>query len=564
MSKDLVKQIIASDPKEAVKIIAGQDPKTAYELVFEHNDPPAVVEAMPFQDAYLLVKQIGETDALDLLEMMDSRKIQGFFDLDCWEKDRLSLERLLEWLTILMEFEDDRFLHQLKGMDKFLQLFLLKRFINVIKIEEPSENPYLGVENVFVTPDQKYAVEVFGEEHQAQFLFVVMQRLYRIDMHFFYWLLEGIYWEDPNDLEEEAYQQKVNRLESNGFPEYYIALEVFSTIDPNQFKPSEKIAPFDRDEEDEDEPEVSTAFLQRVEIADSLFRRALLQVTAGLPDVHLELISLTNMVCMASQLSFADFEAVSEVVKLVDGYLSLGLEHLVGDVPEAAAGLLTRHKLLDIYKIGRSLVVIQGRRLRSIIPKTASDRKTIRKVMFDPPHSEFIEKMLMRDPRMVFADGKPVYISDMKQLAQAKTMIDMIRQVTSLMHDRFGFDPDTVSNLRLLGANIRGADLSYQSLFCTSFANDMLGRKFAPTPLSYEEAGKLREMTMKKEGNWTLDEVHLAGFRQWLDQQGELFVATREYFEALLDRMARQLNTYTKADSEELRFITTLIVEMPY
>ncbi len=562
MKKELIKKIIDADPDKAVRIITNQDPKTAYNLIFEHPDPPAVAKALPFEDAFLIVKSVGRFDSIDLVEILDREVIQGFFDLDCWDKDRLSKDDLMDWVTILMELDDKKFMDIFNAMDNYLKVALFKGFAQTIKIEEPDENPYLGVKDVFMTPDNRYALKISGTEDQKRLLFDIAMRIYRLDQERFYWLLEGIYWETASFLEENAYQEKVGRLSEKGFPEYYFALEALTLVNPDKFKPLSKVVT-----EKEITPEAEKSnYLVLSQNPGSLFRRSLALIEKGSQEVQLEVISLANMVSMAYKISFADYTEVGHHVRMVDGYLSIALEHLAGNNPEKGALVLFQKRLLDLYKIGRSFVIKTVRPVKSMIGKIALDQKSVDKTLLEGAPYDMISGFLKRDPIWMDENGKKGVFSSMKQIALAKEKIIGISRVIEILHDFLEITPVLQATKNLTGTNqLNKPEVMYTQLFCTSFANDMLDREFFPINLSVEDCLDIAKKLVEIEGKPSLPKENIEKFFLWVeDKIGKTTELEKDFFNDFFTQMAGQLKTFRNSPDRDIRYLSTLIVKIPY
>lgn len=563
MDKDLAKRVFDADIKTALNLVTSLEPKAAYDLIFEHSDPPALAREMSFEDAYLIVKSVGETDAVAFLEMMDADKIQGFFDLDCWFKDRLSKDKLIEWLNILDEFEDDRFLAQVLAMDSYLQVAMIKSFADVIKIEEPDENPFLDVEDAFITFDNRYAVKMKGSAEEKSRIYEFLMRIYRLDLDRFHWTLEAVYWETPMELEEYAYREKVGRLQERGFPEYYETLEVFSTVDPKRYEAGDKVI---SKEDEEDELIRASSYLVKFEFDDSLLRRGLTLMTKGMNQVQVELMTLINKICIANRLSFTDFSEVANSVKRADSFISLAIENKVGNDAYAAASMLEKKSLMDLYKIGRSMVIREGRSLRTLLPKICTDTISPDRVMFDSPMTEFIEGMLKRDPYFFNTAGQKQSISSLAVLADVKNRIRILFSVAKVMHDLFEFTPQKVRALTLIGTNQPNPMvITYTPLFCTCFANDMLGRPFAPAAVNDLDCLEIYNLLEEQGETLVVPQAARAKFHTWLDSQlDQVDDSVRQYFEDQFTEMAAQLITFAKAPYRDVRYISSLIVKIPY
>ncbi|MDA8163932.1 MAG: DUF6178 family protein, partial [Desulfobacteraceae bacterium] len=65
------------------------------DLILERPDAEAVVAAMPEQDFYLSVKELGEQSAAPLLALARTEQLNHLLDLECWRRDELSAGRAL-------------------------------------------------------------------------------------------------------------------------------------------------------------------------------------------------------------------------------------------------------------------------------------------------------------------------------------------------------------------------------------------------------------------------------------------------------------------------------------
>ena len=101
-------------------------------------------------------------------------------------------------------------------------------------------------------------------------------------------------------------------------------------------------------------PQFTATFLE----GDDLFVRALRGIAdpAGVLQLQTELASLCNQVIAADQVVIRSREQLQSVVAKVSGYLSIGLERIVGDtrqdVEREASRAIRRYMLADIFRTG--------------------------------------------------------------------------------------------------------------------------------------------------------------------------------------------------------------------
>lgn len=534
--QDRLAAMATAAPEDGVQLLAGQSAEDALALILEHPDPAAIVALLPVQEAYLMLHEIGAEDALALLELSTPEQVQGFIDIDCWDKDRLNQSKARTWMLLLNELADEAFMQNLRAMDLATLVVFFGEHMVVHKIENPDDDiPIDGP--AFLTPDRRYLVEFTCREEHGKMVNALLMRIYKHDFDFFYYLLEAVYWETGSEVEELAYRQRRERMDLRTIPDYYSALEIMTTVDLKTFTPPRKTAHAPL----VDEPGGKVGgerFLTRYEHADSLLRRLLTENFPERDGIALEVMELANMAVVAHQASFIDLEKVRRLVAVTDGLVNIGLQFLAGDDLPTARLTLIRHRALDIHKIGRTLVVQLARRVRSLPKRAAVDGQSPEQLLLDGPERDLVLGLLQAHPaRMV--DGKDEVWNDLDQVRRAETQLDAVEALVELMHDKLGFTPEFVGHLFLSRANIdQVAELSYRVLFNTFRCHDLLGRTPAPMPLAPADIAALAALLETVDGRPSLpaakrDELEI-WVRETAGDRAELVLA-------ILDRYQRSL-----------------------
>jgi hypothetical protein len=285
-----------------------------------------------------------------------------------------------------------------------------------------------------------------------------------------------------------------------------------------------------------------------------------------LEETQVELMTLVNMASVAHQLSFSDYMEVGRMAQVVDGFVSLALEHLAGNDAEAAAGVLSEKRLVDLFRIGRSMAVKQGRLLKVLLAKAAKDGTTAGTTLLEPQFVEFIDGMVQRIPVLLDAQGKETFISSLEQLHAIRETIDALTQIVNIMHDHFHFTPDSLHDLTLLGTNQPDkSSILYTQLFCTAFVNDALGRPYTPATLSNDDCKQFADTLIQEEGAARLPEGSRAKFFAWLGNQVDTILPqTQKYFESLFAQMAGELRVFARSKDRDVRYLSTLIAKISY
>lgn len=316
-----------------------------------------LVGELPAQELYLLVKEIGETDAMGLWELASPEQRTFILDMELWEKWSFSPAKAYEWLGYLLEAGEEAVVEQLPRMDLELLLLMLEHEISVgggigelISDDERTADYDHSFDNVyFIT---------FRNGKHARVIATFLDIVFRNDRELYLGLMEGVKGELESELEELAYHFRSGRLADLGFPELEDALALYARVDPASFT----LDGGKRYEGGAERP----IFLPSLGGGDSLLQRVLSR--SGSEEIDQELSFLVNSALVADGNALHDRDAMEAVFQRVHGYLNIALEHLTGGDEERAAAILRDEYLRRLFQLGFSIVLgLQGmaRRLAS-------------------------------------------------------------------------------------------------------------------------------------------------------------------------------------------------------
>ena len=204
--------------------------KQRIEQLLAAPDSAALVQALSPVEYTVLLKAAPDMRAL-LLQLGHPEQIRTVLDLDCWHKDTLQMPRVLEWLEALQQSGEVICAQTLQTLDSEMLSVVLHRHIRVNAAlpseEEEDPGPYDEVLSnelyrvAFIDPDSPL------NERVVEFLRVL--RLTDLDMY--HRLMQEAMWAQESDLEEWAYRWRTGRLQDEGIPDYYEALEAYHVID---------------------------------------------------------------------------------------------------------------------------------------------------------------------------------------------------------------------------------------------------------------------------------------------------------------------------------------------
>ena len=74
--------------EEQVRCVLGLDPQLQQNLLMLSEKAVEVTQALPAEEVYNLIKEVGREDSLLVLSMASPDQLQYFFDVEWWQGDR--------------------------------------------------------------------------------------------------------------------------------------------------------------------------------------------------------------------------------------------------------------------------------------------------------------------------------------------------------------------------------------------------------------------------------------------------------------------------------------------
>ena len=407
--------------------------KQRIEQMLTAPDSAAAVQALSPVEFALLLKEAPETRAV-LLALAHPEQCRTVLDLDCWEKDTLRSARVVEWLAELQRSGPDVFQGVLAVLDIEMLILTFRRYIRVHAAlpteEEPEPSPY---DEVFA--NELYRIEFVAPDNVwNEAIGRLVQALRLTDLDIYHSLMQGVMWGQDSELEEWAYRWKSGRLQDEGFPEYYEAIETYRLVDLEQplITPGGSAAPGMPES-----AEVSGAvpsYAWGLTRAGSLLDIAITSNLSLAIEERLcwEMVYLCNRELVIDQVDYAALPAVRASLARVHAYINLGLEYLRDTGKQPPTVLLTAYSLQSIYQIGLTLSLrLHQRALR--VHARLQGTMGLRRALSGLAH-RVVEGLLSRPPQCfegAISPGETGYRDFM--LLQDITRIDAI--LTAVEYD---------------------------------------------------------------------------------------------------------------------------------
>src|SRR5262245_903459 len=269
------------------------------DALLAERDVEAAVRALPGDELYYVLHELGLHDAAPILGAATAEQLQVVLDFALWERDRILPEPLADWLEAMAHASPERIARWLRGLDAELVALILRRGARIHDLTQgPPPDESEGT--FFPTPDGFFLLDVVGlpggegtsraegEEHdRAAVIIRIVDSLYRSDKHLARRLLVAASGELDSELEEAAYRWQRGRMADLGFADYYEALEVYRELDLGSLRIGEGKPPALRPAVDVADANASalrvpTALAQRLtDVGGSPFARAAQKLSAG-------------------------------------------------------------------------------------------------------------------------------------------------------------------------------------------------------------------------------------------------------------------------------------------
>jgi len=336
------------------------------DALLEAPDLEAAVRALPGDELYYVLHEIGLAEGADILASATSEQLAIMLDFAIWERDQLNPAAYSEWLSAIAAAPFERIGRWMKGIDSELLGLILRRGADIYDLshgdapEEPQGTFYPTPDGFFVL-DVRVSPVVDDGPDPAKALIGLVDALYRTDHEFARHIIVGAIGELDAELEESAYRWRQARMADLGFADYYEALEVYRELDPASVRIGD--APARARTIVDARPDgaalrVPTALAERMGDTDgSAFSRAAQKLTAGdeLDDLRFALVALTNRVLAADRIAPGEDQAVAAVLDRLVATLDLALERLAQGDDERGAAALRTIPLARLFRLGVSL-----------------------------------------------------------------------------------------------------------------------------------------------------------------------------------------------------------------
>ncbi len=436
-----------ADLREIRRRLAEVPGKAKLDLLLEAPDPLGLIQALPEQELFQAILEIGPSDAAELVSLASPEQFLHFLDRSSWPKSDQGPDsrEVLRWLTLAREgarTSDQalaRYLIKLAHVDTELLELLLHEQLRLHDLREnPDAEPADG-SMTWRTPDGHFLVEFAVEGADYGTLKQLLEDLFVRNQLEGTRLLEAIRWELPSELAEIARRWREGRLRDLGFPTLEEAISFYARPAKRAHEPAAPAAPA---------APVATTTLVQSDASAPLLERALALVPPEAFDRAEEgLMYAANAALVASGIGPEDALSARSVLLDSRATLSIGLDALSGGDAGLAARLLVERPVRELFQAGMGeLYALQSRAKKVADSARLPGAKSA--TLLEPPYAELVDALTRKrpalpDPR---ARGRTRVPSSRAELAAADELLSEASAIVQIL-EALGIGPAALAPL---------------------------------------------------------------------------------------------------------------------
>ncbi|HTP26601.1 MAG TPA: DUF6178 family protein [Anaeromyxobacteraceae bacterium] len=449
-------------------------------LILAQRDPKALVQALPADELYWTILEIGLGDAAELVRLSSPGQFRTLLDLACFAGNRPTPRRALPFLRAARSgamhstVAAARAKAKLALIDMELIELLLLETLRVHDLREDPD-PDLVSDRFMRTPENCFIVEFLVDGADYAAIRGLIDDLYAESPFRATRLLSSVRWELQSELEESALRWRTGRLADLGYPSLEEALSWFAA--PKALSGARAGLP----------ARPPGFFLERLGKGSLLARAAARLSSPEREHLELELVTAANAAIVADAVDPGDLEAVRHAVEMARTFVELGLEEVANGDEEEASRSLAAMPVKALFHHGFGRVLKLNWRAERLLAQGRAGHPGA--PFIDPPLGEALSALVRRRPLYfpgietaretwggiasgafeprAFLSSAEVHRTA-RALLLAEGLVDLARRL-GLAPPRWDVPPSLVT------------------LFLTALANERLGRSFVPEPIPAAE-----------------------------------------------------------------------------
>ncbi len=466
-------------------------PAERLKALLDHPRAEEIIAAMPAEDLFVLVKDVGLESATALLPFATVEQWRTFVDLDGWQRDDPDVQRLVEWFEAAQEAGPDVAQRMLAAADEEYLTSVLQE-VAVVHERDLDPNTVPDNRELFQSPDGQFYIEMPRGHALVPFVMRALKFLFAHDLLRGRRILRACLHELHLPLVEQAYQFRRARLADLGLPPFEEAGEMFRRAPVARFRKTllerleraRGISP-----QASAEGPRSTGLVLPRNLDEGLFAA---RVLADLDDPDLlgeigqQFILAGNRVAVVMGWDIREPDNRREGVRLAMATASIGLEYLAAGDEALARRIAQTVWVVDLFRTGFTLIDrLRNRAVR--IARRLGGREGLS--LLDEPLDAALEALLRRFPEYyegIEPEGRPIAVT-FQTLAQVRRMRAVVSEAEAVLdwfEEVFGLTPQSLARTPLPGLpEDERLHVRLSTLWLTALANRLVLGRWSLEPL---------------------------------------------------------------------------------
>ncbi|MFY9398656.1 MAG: DUF6178 family protein [Desulfomonilia bacterium] len=508
-----------------------------------------ILQRLSPQETFMLIKESWGTDSQILLQYISPETITHIIDMDCWDRDTLKVDVLMDWLWEIYNASPDSLQNALGSLDLDIMILLYQSFIDVVQVVPTDERIADLLDAGYESLDDNYYFLIREEDERSQLLKDMLSLMFTHYQDTYYAIMEGVIWEMRSYLEENIYEKRALRLMELGFPPPDEAMAIYRRVQSHrllgQGLSREKVPRIDSGR-----TVLPTLYLDHLSRSTDLISSTLGEAAPETRERFMvEMVYLANKVVMADYRPLNEVDELKGCIDKASALASLGLAAAMKLSGRSAAEILETSNAETLFTLGFNMILDQQARLRRIL-------KDVGMAMIPERFSVYAEGLIKKRP--LFKDHD---FSSIEQLDEATHAVDMIEAFASITRGL-----NWQGRRAELRSTNTGPEIDLETIILTVLAVNVLEKSTEFKPLERDGLiGFIDKVTRMGEGGRRVLDPE---FRQSL----EAFLAPlapdleepiiRDAAGILLERLEEELSGLAELEEVDPRFITCLVVKI--
>lgn len=495
----------------------------------------------------MIVKDSWGSDSQILLQYIPPETVCQLIDLDCWEKDSLSIENVMEWLLEIYNASAETLQETLNVIDLDLIILLFQTNMEVIQVVPTDEDISDILAQGYESYDDVYFFRFTCDDEKIQLLKDMLSLLFSHYQNIYYGIMEGVMWQLKSSMEENIFERRTFRLMEMGFPPPDEAMSIYRRTPPERLLKAgirkEKVPLMDISES-----VLPSLYMDHISENKGLIVKALENSDPLTRDRFIyETIYLSNKIIMADYCSLNDINEIRKSIDKATSIASLGLAVIMKENKSGIDNVLEDVNAETLFSLGYNLVSKQQQRLKTIL-------MDIDISMIPESMNEYVDGLLVKRPLYKDTD-----FSTIEQLDQVTQSIDRIDAFSRIIKDL-----EWDKQIKFLDRTNTGTRPDMETIILTCAAINFIEQRSCFRPLSKPELLHFLHRTTCLDSSGTryfLPDIRndLAGFLLSFDSTLDISLI-QDAASLLIRRLEAEISGIADLDDIDVRFISCFVV----